>query len=551
VKTTRRSFLAFCGAAGVGLAGRLAIGENPGKKPKRPNILFIMADDHTSQGIGAYGGRLAKLDPTPTIDTLAKEGMLMENVFCTNSICTPSRANIITGQHCQTNGVLDLYSTLPASKHYLPVEMKKAGYATAMIGKWHLKADPSSFDYYCVLPGQGRYHNPMFCTSHGGTKQKVRIDSTMSKMANVLKFTGHSSDVITDIALKWLDDKRPADKPFFCMLHYKAPHDMFQYAKRYDKYLEDVEIPEPDNMYDQPGKNFGSIATRGKNDELTHVIGSSMSKRMKRRNMGMHMRIDKSLPDREYTHLAYQKYAKQFLRCVKGVDDNLKRLFAHLRKAGLMDDTIIIYCGDQGFFLGEHDFIDKRWMYDEAMRMAMLVRYPKLIKPGTRCNWIINNTDFAPTMLGLAGAETPDYMQGRSFIDALEGKPKPDDWPEATYYRYWMHMAHGHNNPAHFGLRTEKYKLIFFYGCDFTDTHKDKPVTKHGGNRYYPNTPVAWEFYDLTKDPKEMHNRYGDKKYASIIAGLKTQLKKLRSDLGETDKKYPRIQKIIDAHWDD
>ena len=354
-----------------------------------PNILYIMSDDHTSQASGAYGGILAPLSPTPTIDKLAGEGTLFENVFCVNSICSPSRANIMTGQQCQRNGVLDLYDGLPVERQHLSREMGKAGYATAMIGKWHLKADPDSFDYYCVLPGQGQYFDPVFYTNSGGTPGEVHLDSTCSKPANILQFEGHSTDITTDTALEWLDNKRPRDRPFFCMLHYKAPHDMFDHHPRYDDYLEEVDIPEPDNM------------------------------------------------------------------------------------------------------------------------------------------------------------------QGRSFAGALRGEDKPGDWRTATYYRYWMHMAHGHNNPAHFGVRTERYKLIFFYGCDFTDVLAGEKRTDRGGNRYYPNTPAAWELYDLANDPHEMTNVYGKPEYATVVAELKAQLLALREELDETDTAYPHIQEIIDRHWND
>jgi uncharacterized sulfatase len=353
--------------------------------------------------------------------------------------------------------------------------------------------------------------------------------------------------VITDVAIDWLDRRDPS-KPFFLMHHYKAPHDMFRYAPRYAKYLEGVEIPEPDNMYGQPGPNFGSIATRGENDSLVRVIGSSISKRG-RRNYGRHYKIDPKLPDREFTHQSYQHYARDYLRCVRGVDDNVARLLAHLKKRGLLENTIIIYTGDQGMMLGEHDYMDKRWMYEESMRMPLIIRYPKRIRPGTTCDWLINNTDFAPTMLALAGVKTPAYMQGESFAAAFDGSSEPDSWRKSTYYRYWMHMAHGHNNPAHFGIRTKTHKLIFYYGADFTDVHGGKRVTRHGGNRYFRSTPPAWEFYDLRVDPKEMHNRYSDPRYRDLIADLKRELKKTREALGETDAAYPKLQKIIAAHW--
>ncbi|MCG8509377.1 MAG: sulfatase-like hydrolase/transferase, partial [Rhodospirillales bacterium] len=350
----------------------------------------------------------------------------------------------------------------------------------------------------------------------------------------------------TDVALDWFDNKRDKNKPFFMLLHYKAPHDMFDHAKRYDDYLADVEIPEPINMYFQPGPHFGSVGTRGVDDELLNKIGSSVSKRHHGRNMGMHMKIDRNLTDAEYTHEAYQEYVKRFLRCVKGIDDNLKRVFAYLRENDMMDNTVIIYTGDQGFFLGEHDFIDKRWMYDEAMRMPFIVRYPKIVKAGSTNDWLINNTDFAPTLLELAGVDKPGYMQGNSFVGALKGENEPNDWRDATYYRYWMHMAHGHANPAHFGIRTKTHKLIFFYGCDFERTDREQ----RDNNRYFPNTPVAWELYDLIKDPHEMVNVYGDSAYATVQAELKDKLKQVREQLNETDDEFPHIQKIIDENWD-
>ena len=305
----------------------------------KPNIVFIMADDHTTQAFGVYNSRLSRLDPTPNIDRLAHEGILFENVFCTNSICTPSRACIMTGQYSHVNGVLDLDGRLAPEQHYLVREIKDLGYETAMVGKWHLKEEPAIFDYYCVLPGQGRYHDPEF-----------RIRGEKGWPDDMVQFTGHSSDVITDITLDWLEHRRDKDKPFFLMHHYKAPHGMFEFADRYSHYLEDVEIPEPASMY--YNANNGSVATRGENDALIHDIGSSVSHRNIIRNMGMHMGIDSIIPDPEYTHLAYQEYLRRYLRCVKGVDDNVGRLFDYLEKEGLMDNTVIIYTVRPGFHAG-------------------------------------------------------------------------------------------------------------------------------------------------------------------------------------------------------
>ena len=388
----------------------------------KPNVLFIMSDDHTSQAVGAYNSRLAELDPTPNIDRLFREGVVFDNTFCTNAICTPSRASILTGQYSQTNGVLDLYDGLPAERQHLPREFSEAGYTTAQFGKWHLRTAPDAFDYYYTLPGQGKYFDPDLYSNQEGTPTDYRFDSQLTMNVNLIENEGHSTDVITDRMLHWLEEDRPKDKPFFCCLHYKAPHDMFDHHPRYDAYLEDVEIPEPDNLYNQPATGFGSIATRGENDELIHVIGASISKRNHKRNMGMHMEVDPETEDQEYTHLAYQRYLKKYLRCVKGIDDNVKRVFDALEEQGLMDNTIIVYTGDQGMFLGEHDFMDKRWIYEEAMRMPFLVRYPKGGQAGVRNDWLIDNSDFAPTLLEMTGIPIPDYMQGRSFAGAMSGE---------------------------------------------------------------------------------------------------------------------------------
>lgn len=530
---------------------------------QKPNIIFIMADDHTTQGFGIYGSRLADLNPTPTLDKLANEGMIFESCFVNNSICVPSRAAIITGQRAQTNGVIDLEGHIGPDKQYLPREMKKLGYQTAIVGKWHLEKEPAAFDYYKVLPSQGNYFDPDF-----------RVRGDRSWPGNVVQTKGHSSDVITDITLDWLKNKREKGKPFFLMHHYKAPHDDFEYATRYEDYLADSFIPEPESLYERG--NNGSVATRGKNDSLTRIIGSSVSHRNLIRNQAMniywndstiykkyrdaedigpdeHLAWQMNPAEREYASTVYQDYLKKYLRCVKGVDDNVKRLLDYLEDEGLLDNTIIIYTGDQGFMLGEHDFIDKRWMYDESMRMPFFVRYPKTIKAGTRTDAIINNTDFAPTMIDLAGGEIPDYMQGKSFEEILKTGEEPDDWQDATYYRYWMHLAHKHQNPAHFGIRTKNHKLIFFYGRYWVDTDDPNATWNKDswGNDFTTHTPVAWEFYDLKKDPKEMNNAYDDPAYKETITDLKEQLVALREELNETDENYPHIQKVIDEHWED
>lgn len=533
------------------------------QKTTQPNIIFIMSDDHTTQGFGIYGSRLAQLNPTPNLDKIAKEGIIFDNCFVNNAICTPSRAAIISGQNSQANGVLDLEGAIGLEKQYLPKEMKKLGYQTAIVGKWHLHDEPAAFDYYKVFPGQGNYFDPEFL---------VRGEKSWPQ--NVVQTKGHSSDNIMDITLDYLKNERDPNKPFFLMHHFKAPHDDFEYAPRYEDYLADTFIPEPESLYDNG--NNGSVATRGKNDSLTRIIGSSVSHRnlirhqanniywndttvyKKYRNArdiapSEYVKWEMSGDEKEYTSKVYQDYLKKYLRCVKGVDDNVKRLLDYLEQEGLLENTIIVYTGDQGFMLGEHDYIDKRWMYEESMRMPFFVRYPKSIEAGTRTDAIINNTDFAPTLIEMAGGKTPEYMQGHSFKSILETGKEPDNWQKSTYYRYWMHMAHRHQNPAHFGIRTKDYKLIFFYGKYWVDT--DDPTAtwnkESWGNDFANHTPPAWEFYDLKKDPKEMNNAYGESAYKDVIANLKQQLTKQREDLNETDKNYPHIQKVIDDHWND
>ena len=500
---------------------------------KRPNIIFIMSDDHTTQAVGVYGSILAKLNPTPTIDNLAKNGMRFDRVYCNNSICTPSRASILTGQYPQANGVLDLLGNLPPEKQFLPTEMRKLGYETAMIGKWHLKKEPAAFDYYSVLRGQGRYFDPEF-----------RTQGENPWPENTIKKEGmHSSDAITDISLEWLQHDRDTAKPFFLMHHFKAPHDMFQNAERYDEYLEDIEIPEPDNLFDPPA---GSIATKD--------LGSGLGREHSPWGLAQYLKTPDISDEREFVKATYQIYLKRYLRCVKGVDDNVKRLLDYLEASGELENTVIIYTGDQGFFLGEHDLMDKRWMYEETMRMPFIVHWPAKIQKGSVNNWLINNSDFAPTILSIAGAETPDYMQGRSFAAALDGEDKPEDWRNVTYYRYWMHMAHKLAVPAHFGVRSDRYKLIFYYGTDFVKVAPDREQLGWGmqnnkdHNRYREDTPIAWEFYDLENDPFEMNNLYDDPKYSEEINKLKVELKKVREALNETDEQYPHIQEIVDAH---
>ena len=499
----------------------------------RPNILFIMSDDHTAQAVGAYATLLKDLNPTPTLDKLANEGIVFDNAFCTNAICTPSRACVITGQYDHVNGVFDLGGNITPENQSLPIQMRKAGYQTAIVGKWHLKQEPN-FDYYKVLPGQGKYFNTEF-----------RIQGDKEWPKNVVTHKGeHSSDAITDSTLEWFKNERDPSKPFFLCHQFKAPHDYFENAQRYQSYLADVTIPEPDTLYDVPD-TFGSLATRGHNDELMPHIGTSIGKRNPRRSYATHLfqKFPEEFPadydpakltERETTRIAYQGYLKKYLRCVKGVDDNLERLFDYLKAEGLYDNTVIIYTGDQGFWLGEKDYQDKRWAYDESARMPFIVRYPPSIPAGKRSDAIIENVDYPALMLDFAGAIIPDSMQGRSFREICETGQEPAGWKQAAYYRYWMHMAH-HDNPGEMAIRTKDYKLIYFYGADYKGEKQ---------------TPPAWELYDLNRDSSELNNVYDNPEYKNVRNQLKAQFAQLRLDVGDDGSHYPETEKVVQEFWD-
>lgn len=501
---------------------------------QQPNILFIMSDDHAAHAISAYGGRLAEIAPTPHLDRLATEGVRFNNAFCTNSICSPSRACILTGQYNHVNGAFDLDGRVDQGKQMLPLAMRSAGYHTAMIGKWHLKAEPADFEHYCVLPGQGQYHSPSF---------RVRGDKPWGK--NTVEVPDrHVTDVITDFTLEWLQNGWDKTRPFFLMHHYKAPHDYFDNAERYDSYLADVDIPEPESLWVRD-PSFGSMATRGDQDELLPHIGTSIGGRNPRRS---YLRdLPKLYPEEfppnynasdyseeENTRLSYRAYLRKFLRCVKGIDDNIGRLLAHLEKTGELDNTVIVYTADQGFMLGEHDYQDKRWMYEESQRMPLLIRFPKTIPAGTTTEAIVENVDFPATLLDFAGIASPPSVQGQSFRAVAETGVEPQDWKQEAYYRYWMHMAH-HDNPAHVGIRTKTHKLIYYYGCNYD-----------GGYR----TPPGWELYDLHSDPAETKNIYDDPSQQSLVADLKSRLASARERVGDDGSHFPKCEEVIQRFWD-
>lgn len=494
---------------------------------EKPNILFIMADDHAANAISSYESRLAKVFSTPNIDKIGKEGAVLRNCHCTNALCTPSRATILTGQYCHTNGVKTLNDPLDIDRNTFPQMMQNHGYQTAVVGKWHVHTEPQGFDFYDVLSGQGLYFDPYFLDQDTDWSLIPENDFN-ARQGNMHQ--GYVTDIITNKCLEWLDN-RDKSKPFMMMCHHKAPHDNFEYHPRYENMFEGVEIPEPETLWED--KSHRSVATR--------EYGTTISEENKVRNAVKSLSSDNyptgaldltGLDEVERTKAAYQKYLKDYLRVVKGIDDSVGELLDYLNKENLMENTIIIYTSDQGMFLGEHNYIDKRWIFEESLQMPFLIKYPKEIKSNTVIDDIVTNVDFAPTLLDYIGLNKTDEMQGRSFREVLKGNT-PDDWSNRVYYRYWMHMAH-HHNPAHYGIRTKQYKLIFFYGLplDATGALPD-------------NTPPGWELYDLKNDPFECKNVYSDPAYVDVISELKEQLFRMKHELGDDDIKYPELVKRV------
>lgn len=465
----------------------------------RPNIIFIMSDDHASHAISSYGSRI---NQTPNLDRIAEGGMRFDNCFCTNSICTPSRASILTGTYNHVNGVTTLKTPMDNRLETFPKDLQRNGYQTAMFGKWHLGHEPenlpSGFDDWAVLPGQGRYHNPEF------------ICKQSEDPANAVQRTlrGYVTDLITDLSLDWLKARDPS-KPFCLLCHHKAPHRPWYPDERHAHLYLDQDIPEPETLLDDY-RNRAVAAAAARMRVGVHMNASDLK-----------CEIPAELPEPELRRWAYQRYIKDYLRVVASVDDNVGRVLDYLRAEGLESNTLVVYTSDQGFFLGDHGWYDKRFMYEESLRMPLLVRYPPEVKPGSVSRDMVLNVDFASLFLDLAGVPMPDHLQGRSFRPLLQGETPPD-WRAAMYYRYWMHKT-GHHVLAHYGIRTHRHKLIYYYADGLGQPGTiDEPE------------PAEWEFFDLEKDPQELHNRIGDPAYAECIQRLKDELHRLQAEVGDT-----------------
>ena len=489
----------------------------------RPNIIYIMADDLTTQAISAYGGIYKDIAPTPNIDKVAKEGMLFHDVLVTNAICGPSRAAILTGNYSNLNGYYKNESggKFNSEQWTFPQEFQKQGYVTGLFGKWHLGTDPVGFDsfkYHNSAGQQGHYWDPLFNANGIDVKEK-----------------GYATNLSTDFALTWLDSTKTSRQPFLMILQYKAPHRPWEPDTKYETLWDDIEMPYPvtfNDTYEGREKTAGDT-------EMTMEYFSRRDMKLERpkdiKKGKESIKWDfygakpgeivqpEGMSNEEGRKWRYQNYIKDYLACVKSVDDNVGRVLNYLKENNLEENTIIVLTSDQGFYLGDHGFFDKRFIYEESLRMPFMVKYPKKIKAGSVNEDIISNIDFAPTLLELAGISTTQKMQGTSFVPVLEGNT-PKDWQDAMYYHYYEFPFWHHVQP-HYGIRTQKYTLAhFYYNID------------------------VWELYDLEKDPGQVNNIYNDPNYANVTAELKMKLKNLMIKF-EDNKSLVDFRKITDTDF--
>ncbi|HOY57202.1 MAG TPA: sulfatase [Verrucomicrobiota bacterium] len=464
----------------------------------RPNILFIFSDDHAEHAISAYG---SKVNQTPHIDRLARDGVRFLNSFVVNSICTPSRATLLTGQYSHVNGV-PVFNRFDGGRDHVAKRLQAGGYHTGMIGKWHLGSDPTGFDRWIVLPGQGAYWNPAFLVS-----------------GRRLTIQGHCTDITTDLGIEWLKT-RPQDKPFFLMLHQKAPHRAWEPDERNKALFKDKVIPEPDTLWDdyatRPAalpRNRQTVARDLTRRDLKLEPPSDLkgpARNQWLQEVPMELTVDgKTLTGRDLVRWKYQRYMQDYLACVQGVDDGVGRILDYLDQAGLAANTVVIYSADNGWYLGDLGLYDKRFMYEPGLRVPLLARGPGL-RAGHTPSQLVANIDLAPTFLDLAGLPVPESMQGRSLVPLLRGAA-PSDWRSSVYYRYYHDPGH-HNTAAHLGVRTATHKLIHYWKQD------------------------AYEMFDLVKDPAEQRNLLHSPEdarrpeIAARFAELKAELARLQKE---------------------
>ena len=476
-----------------------------GRDATPPNIIFIFTDDHASHAISAYG---SVINQTPNLDRLAREGMLFRNAFVTNSICAPSRATVLTGQYGHLNGVPTNRDTfeLHSIEYAFPKLLRAAGYETALIGKWHLKLRPEGFDHYEVLRGQGLYYNPLLLTTGGDSAQ----------------YTGYTTDIITDRALEWLSHGRDPDQPFLLMYQHKAPHRRWDPGPDHLTLYDGMEIPEPETLFDDYADRTSAAQTQEMtirehldDRDLKFVAPPELTdEQLDLWNAAYDPKNDAfnaaNLTGDDLVRWKYQRYIKDYLRTIASVDDNIGRLLDYLDDAGLAENTIVVYTSDQGFYLGDHGWFDKRWMYEESLRTPLIVRWPDVVSPGSENTDLVQNLDFAETLLDAAGVAIPEVMQGRSLLPLLQGN-RPEDWREAIYYQYFEYPG-WHMVRRHYGVRTLRHKLIYYYEID------------------------EWELFDLRSDPHELHNEWGNPRYAGILIDLVKRMRELRAEYAVPDE---------------
>lgn len=517
------------------------------QEQKRPNIIFIMADDHAIQAISAYGHPVSQLAPTPNLDRIAKEGAIFKSNYCTNSICGPSRAVILTGKHSHINGFRMNGDRFNGDQQTFPKLMQKAGYQTAMIGKWHLHGYPQGFDHWEILNDQGNYYNPQFIQKKDTVLlDKNRIDIIAhwtSELPDTLVLEGYATDLITEKAIEFIQKNKDKQEPFMMMVHHKAPHRNWMPALRHLNKYDSVKFPIPDSYF---ANHEGSTASQDQlqtiyndmyeghdlkmtkekgNPELAHNPWTTDFDRMtteqrkkwdaayQKKNDAFH---DLNLSGKALAEWKFQRYMQDYLATIAAIDEGVGKILDYLKESGLDENTIVVYTSDQGFYLGEKGFFDKRFMYEESFGMPLLMKYPGHIQPGTVIEDLTQNLDFAETFLDFAGIEIPEDMQGKSMKPLLEGELGGEKFREAIYYHYYDFPAF-HMVKKMYGVRTDRYKLIHVY--DDID---------------------QWELYDLEKDPQELHNLIDDPGYQKIKSELKMKIDSLQQYYKVTDKEFEK-----------
>jgi arylsulfatase A-like enzyme len=466
----RREMMASVGGLALaGTMGRIC----PAAAERRANIVYIMTDDHAAHAMSCYGSRI---NTTPNLDRIGREGVRFDNCFVTNALCAPSRATLLTGKYGHLNGLTDNSKRFDGGQQTFPKLLRKAGYKTGLVGKWHLQSDPTGFDYWNILPGQGIYNNPVLIEM--GTRRKHQ---------------GYVTDIITDLAIDFV--KRSKDGPFCLLFHHKAPHREWEPDAKHARMYADRDMPEPETF----------------NDDYRNRASAAAHADMRIADMPDYVKrgLPPDLSPEARKKWNYQRFIKDYCRTIASVDDNVGRFLGFLNDAGLAEDTLVVYTSDNGFFLGDHGWFDKRFMYEQSIRVPLVMRYPRLIKPGGVDKHMVLNVDFAPTFLECAGVPVPQDMQGRSLRPLLAGQ-SPNDWRTSVYYHYYEYPA-PHRARPHYGVRTEQYKLIHYY------------------------TINEWELFDLKADPNELKNVYAAPSYASTVQQLKTELSRLRQELKDKD----------------